>query len=108
MIEFLKRLEAAARSRKADGPSRAMTTADADESDKVTRWVEQGQTFVQALASLAAEFRARAESAEQENQRLRERASRDGDLGAKPLACAGLATRTGSPGHIRTFPMELR
>jgi len=64
-----------------------MSTPDrdtlADESEKVARWVEEGQTLVQALASLVAEFRARAESAEQENQRLRERAARDGETSAQ-------------------------
>ena len=87
MLEFLKPRAAAARSRTADGPPRVMSTPDrdtlADESEKVARWVEEGQTLVQALASLVAEFRARAESAEQENQRLRERAARDGETSAQ-------------------------
>ena len=83
MSKFLKPLEAAIRYRKAKKPAREplrmMGTPDGDllaaETEKVARWIEEGQTLMHALASLVAEFRARAEAAEQESQRLREQAA---------------------------------
>jgi integrase len=82
---LLEALEAVVRYRKPSEPVReplrVMVTRDGDvfaaETEKVARWIEEGQTLVHALASLVAEFRARAEAAEQESQRLREQAAVD-------------------------------
>jgi hypothetical protein len=87
MSRFLKPFEAAIRYRKAKEPAReplrVMGTPDGDtlaaETEKVARWIEEGQTLVHALALLVAEFRARAEAAEQESRRLREQAAEVGE-----------------------------
>ena len=100
MSKFLEALEEADRYCKAHEPApepqRETVTPGGDAlvaaGGKVARWVaegrtsDEGQTLIQALASLLAErdrLRGRAEAAEQESQQLRERAK--GQLRLGPL-----------------------
>jgi hypothetical protein len=104
MSKFLEALEEADRYCKAHEPAadRATLTLGGDAlvaaAGKLARWIEEGrtsdegQTLIVALASLLAEqdsLRARAEAAEQESERLRERA--DGRLRLGPLTIRSTA-----------------